>query len=189
MGWTVRTATEADRESLTNFACDSGGDCDGCSFQGRAVHEREVEEYVQNYAIDRALTHSPYNGHKLLLLLQPDGSLAGVVAYERFELLNSGRETAAVRLVVAALRTDLQGTSIDEHRLSSHLLNVALRDVVEDPPQLIAGRVAICNKRSVGLLARHHIETEVKESRFGNYVDLAGRYVDVAITLPDRSLS
>jgi hypothetical protein len=189
MGWTVQTAAEADREALSKFLCDSGDDCAGCSFEGRAVHEREVEEYVQKYAIDRALTHSALNGHRLLLLLEPNGSLAGAVAYERFELLSSAQETAAVRLVMAALRSDLQGTSIEEHKLASHLLAAAIRDLADDPPKLVAGRVAICNKRSTKLLARHHINVEVKKSRFGNYVDLAGKYDDIAKALPAQSLA
>ncbi len=62
MEWDVRAATAGDRAALAAFKCDSGGDCATCSPAGGNVHEREVEEYIQRFALDEAQTRNPHNG-------------------------------------------------------------------------------------------------------------------------------
>jgi hypothetical protein len=147
------------------------------------VHEREVEEYLQRYALDEAQIRNPHNGHRLLLMLEPNGDLAGVVAHERFELLVRGVETPVERLVVAGVRSDLHGVTVEGSRVSSHLLAAGIRDLADDPPPLLTGRVALCNARSRGLLARHRIGLELASSRPG-YFDVVGVYDEVLQTLP-----
>jgi hypothetical protein len=183
MGWSVRAATAADRAGLAAFSCDSGADCGICSPDGGNVHEREVEEYLQRNALDDQAARSPHNGHTLLLLLEPNGVLAGAIAHERFELLVRGAKTPAELIVVAGVRSDLHGVSVQGHRLSSHLLGACIRDLAEDPPSMLAGRVAVCNARSRRLLERHHIGLESSLSG-ADHVLIAGAYEDVLGTLP-----
>ncbi len=179
----MRAATAADRAALAAFTCDSGADCASCSPAGGNVHEREVEQYLQRYALDVAQTRNPHNGHALLLMFEPNGDLAGVVAHERFELLLRGVETPAERLVVAGVRSDLHGVAVEGSRISSHLLAACVRDFGDDPPRLVTGRVAVCNARSRGLLARHRIGLELASSHPG-YLDLVGVCHEVLQTLP-----
>lgn len=183
MGWDVRAATAADRAALAAFKCDSGANCASCSPAGGNVHEREVEEYLQRYALDVAQTRHAHNGHTLSLMFDPRGNLAGVVGHERFELIVRGVETPVERLVVAGVRSDLHGTAVEGNRVSSHLLAAAVRDLADAPPPLLAGRVAVCNARSRGLLARHRIGLELTTSHPG-YLDVVGVYDGVLQTLP-----
>lgn len=183
MGWDVRAATAADRAALAAFVCDSGAHCAACSPAGGNIHEREVEEYIRRNALDEAQARNPHTGHTLLLMLEPNGDLAGVVAHERFELLVRGVETSVERLVVAGVRSDLHGVSVDGSRVSSHLLAAGIRDLANDPPPLLAGRVAWCNARSRGLLARHRIALELAPSH-PSYLDVVGVYGEALQTLP-----
>lgn len=146
------------------------------------MHEREVEEYLRRLALDEAVHRRPYTDHTLLLLENPAGALAGVVAYERTELKVKGEEVDAISLVVAAVHRDLRGTMANGVRLSSHLIAAGVRGLA-DPPPLVIGRVAVCNQRSRGLLRRHAIDRELEQTEPG-YVDIAGATEDVVATLP-----
>lgn len=183
MGWDVRAATAADRAALAAFVCDSGADCEACSPAGGNVHEREVQEYLQRYALEVAQARHRHNGHTVSLMFDPSGDLAGVVGHERFELLVRGVETPVERLVVAGLRSDLHGAAAEGSRVSSHLLAAAVRDLADAPPPLLAGRVAVCNERSRRLLARHRIGLELTSSHSG-YLEVVGVYNEVLQTLP-----
>ncbi|OBI06579.1 hypothetical protein A5714_02340 [Mycobacterium sp. E2462] len=182
MTWIVRHATVGDKAALSNFECDSGADC-VCAPQGGNVHESDVEAYLKSQALDAMEWRQPHNDHRLLLLMDPEGRLAGAVAHEELELLVEGTEVAARRLVVIGLRRDLQGRWMADHRLSSHLLAAGVHDLAIEPPKFLVARVMTCNTRSRNLLARHRIEMEVSH-RDPAYIDLVGLYDRVVESLP-----
>jgi hypothetical protein len=183
MTWIVRGATVADRAALANFNCDSGSDCTTCAPQGGNLHEKEVEAYLRSLALDEMERRRPHNDHTLILLMDPVGNLAGAVAHEQSELRVKGTEVAARRLVVVGLRRDLQGSTVADHRLSSHLLAAGVHDLATEPPELLVARVATCNSRSRKLLARHRIEMELSQQDPA-YVNVVGVYERVVETLP-----
>lgn len=183
MTWVLRHATGADRAALADFVCDSGFDCATCSPNGGNVHESEIENYLRNHAVDQMEWCSAHNDHRLLLLIDPDGNLAGAVAHEQSELKVRGEEVAARRLVAVGLRLELRGSSLGEHRLSSHLLAGAVRDMAGEPPELLTARVAICNPRSRELLDRHGCNLELSQQD-PLYHDVVGVYEQVVDSLP-----
>src|ERR1700760_3118607 len=124
----------------------------------------------------------PHNDHRVLLLLDPEGNIAGAVAHEQSELRVRGIDVDARKLFVAGLRVDLQGSWWADHRLSSHLLGAAIHDLSDKPPELLVARVATCNIASRKLLDRHRIGLELSQVEPG-YVDLVGVYDEVVETL------
>lgn len=183
MTWVLRDATAADKAALADFVCDSGADCITCAPNGGNVHESEIESYLRHHAVDQMEWRRPYNDHKLLLLFDPDGKLAGAVSHEQSELKVRGEVVAARRLVVVGLRLELQGNSLGEHRLSSHLLAAAVRDMADEPPELLFARVAVCNPRCQKLLVRHGMNLELSQQD-PLYSDQVGVYGQVVKTLP-----
>jgi hypothetical protein len=139
--------------------------------------------YLQSHAVDEMERCRPHNDHRLLLLIDPEGNLAGAVAHEQSELMVRGEEVAARRLVVVGLRLELQGSSLGEHRLSSLLIAAAVRDMAGEPPELLSGRVAICNPRSQKLLGRHGINLKLSQQD-PLYQDVVGVYKQVVDSLP-----
>jgi hypothetical protein len=182
MSWTIRAAAETDRAALRRFECDSGDDCPSCGDAGENLHEREVQEYVRRFALDEAARRSPHNDHTLLVLEDQSGGIAGVIGFEKSELMDNGQEVDALSLWVAALRLDVRGQVVAGYRLSSHLLAAAVRGYQSQPP-LVVGCVATCNARSRALLRRHLISSELAQSE-PNYVDVVGRMDEVVATLP-----
>lgn len=183
MPWEIRTATEQDRRALRRFECDSRAVCPSCGPADGNRHQREVEEYLRQSALDVAAHEAPHNDHSLLLLTDPLGDIAGAVAYKRTEFLVQGAEVEAVKLEVLGLRVDLHGCEVAGARLSSHLIAAAVRGFREPPPQLVTARVAVCNERSRSLLGRHGLVRELTQTE-PQYIDLIGASEIVLATLP-----
>lgn len=190
MSWVIRSATEGDRHALRRFECDSGADCPSCGPTDGNEHQREVQEYLRQTALNAAAHEAPHNDHSLLLLTDPTGGLAGAIAYRRTEFMVHGEEVEALKLVVAGLRVDLHGCEVAGDRLSSHLIAAAIRGLPEPPLRLVTARVAICNVQSRSFVGRHGLVLELTQTD-PRYVDLVGRSEDVIDTLPaplDESL-
>lgn len=184
MGWRIRPASATDRAALASFICDTEVDCASCAPGGGNTHEREVQDYIQRHAVDAMRHRAPHNGHRLLVLEDNTG-IVGLVAHEQYELGVDGEPVTVRRLVVAAVGLEHQGTSLEGHRVSSHLLAAALTDGRDHSVEpLVTATVAACNGRSRALLARHRINRSLS-STGDDYLDLVGVYEEVLRSLPD----
>jgi hypothetical protein len=181
--WKVRPATRDDAIELALFGCMSGAACDVCSMGGGNRHEEEVQEYIRYDALRDAEQSGPHTNYRLLVLTAPDELIAGIVAHEDYDIAVGGDAVPARRLIVAALRSDLQGTWLEDYPLASHLIGGAVRDMASAGPELIAARVALCNERSKKLLARHRFDIHLSE-RVPGYDDVVAVFRDVAASVP-----
>lgn len=168
---------------LASFRCDSGVNCASCRPSGGNKHEREVEDYIQGHAINEMLKRAPHTGHRLLVV-EANSGIVGVVAYEQSHLKVDDEPVPVRRLVVAAVQVDHRGMLLDDRRLSSHLLAVALADGRDPAEPLVTATVAVCNVRSQALLARHQISRSLS-STGDPYLDLVGVYDEVLESLPE----
>lgn len=181
--WSIRSVVAADAPELSAFTCNSETECNGCGPEGGNLHEFEVQNYIRHLAIDTMTVREPFKGHRLLAITEPSGAIAAVVAHERHEMRLRGEEVIAQQLLVAAIRIDQQGTWLQDHRLSSHLVAAAIRDGLGDGPRIVDGRVMRCNAKSMGMLARHAIVLDVADPE-SEYALMAGLLGDVVTSLP-----
>lgn len=182
MGWTSRHLCADDSTELAAFSCESGLPCGTCSPGGGNKHEAEVGEYLRSVAID-ALARRTEADHRLIAIHDPTATIAAVGAHEIYELVLGDEEIPARLLFVAAIRSDLHGAAIGDLRLSSQLIAELVHDFATDDVEFVWARVAPCNLRSIGLLKRHGLTTEISPSGDG-YRRFVGELGGVLATLP-----
>ncbi len=152
--WHARAFAAGDKPSLRSFRCATTP----------LAWEVEVESWVQDES-DRWATDSAFAqmDRRLLLLLNPKGTLAGVVAHELKDAIQPGtQESFLIRCVTAiAVSTTCQGTTIPRYgRVSDVLLATALGDIAARLPAVpfVSALIHVDNVRSSTLFTRHEFD-------------------------------
>lgn len=142
---------EGDETFLGSFRCATAS----------VAWEVEVERWIRNES-DHWVTDATFADmdRRLLLLFEPSGSIAGVVAHELKDAIQPGTEESFfVRLVTAiAVSSAWQSNSIPRNgKVSDVLLATALSDIATRPPAVpfISALIHIDNVRSSNLFTRH----------------------------------
>ena len=152
--WIARAFGAKDEPFVRSFRCATT----------RLAWDVEVESWVQGESV-RWVTDPTYAAmdRRLLVMLDPRGTLAGVVAHELMDAIQPGTgESFFVRIVTGiAVSAPWQGKSIPRNgRVSDVLMSTVLADITARPPAVpfVSALIHVDNVRSSALFTRHEFD-------------------------------
>jgi hypothetical protein len=170
----VRPAREDDGPALEAFRCASGPD-----------YEQDVEDFIHREALQLALSQSPDEDYRLLLVLDR-GRLAGCIAHHLEALLLAESTLEVTRLGLCALALTDQGRRLDGgRRLSDLVMETLIADAVKTRgTAVLTAIVARDNLRSIRLCERSGLRSQIRHNV--NHIRLWGVFAgDAPSRVPD----
>jgi hypothetical protein len=174
---TARKAASADKHRLLTFRCRIGGeitsldeeepvDLTDPDAEEDEPYVREVEEYVQRFALKTA--------HCVLIFETEAGEIAGVAAFDRQEIEIGRRRFPGWRLEVIALSVEWRGKCVEADiegapetmKASEYVLRRTFQEMLALDPRrvVVVGRVHDDNDRSIAVCKRVALDRTVRES-------------------------